>query len=224
MEANTEARLEQHVRHSIGGVARSTEELQERALELRGHLEDALDARASVGMDPDAALADALRTFGSPDRIRRSFVREDLRALARESLHLPWLWASLMSVDLTLHTTWYTYFSSRLAHPTLGFWTYLFVATSICFGVYWLALGAVQAGLRLRADRADAGARGLGNGLVALGVAVWTLLPGGMAAISFHDSVVSLSSNLAWQVGRTVILVALTARCAWQVRSLLRAQ
>lgn len=224
MEANTERRLEEQVRRSVGGVARSVEELEERAMELRGHLEDALDSRASAGMDADAALSEALRAFGSPDRIRRSFIRQDLRALARESLQLPWSWAMLMGLDLTLHTTWYAYFTSRLAHPTAGSWAYLFVATSICFGIYWLALGTVQAGLRLRAARTDAHIRELGGTLVLVGIAVWMLLPGGMAAISLHDAVIARASSAAWQWGRALVLTALAARCAWQVRTLLRAR
>lgn len=220
MEMNTESELDRHVRRSIAGVARSTDELQERALELRAHLEDAFDSRASAGMDPVVALSEALRAFGTPERIRRSFVREDLRVLARESLHLPWLWIALMSLDLTLHTTWYTYFRSLLAQPAMDFWGYLFVATSICFVVYWLAVGAVQAGLRLRSEVSDEQARGLGNSLIALGVAVWALLPAGMAAMTVHDAVLALSSNFAWQAARTCILLALTMRCMWQLRAL----
>lgn len=223
MNMETEIRIDEHVRRSLGGVARSSEELDERAMELRAHLEDAIAARVSAGADVDAAREDALQAFGAPRHMRRSFVVQDLRALSRRSLHLPWSWTILMGLDLTLHTTWYSFYRSQLAVPTIGFWTYLLVATSICFGVYWVALAIVRAGIALRTGADERGSHALGAGAIALGIALWALLPGGMGAIAFNETVVSLTSRMTWEVGRVLVLLPLGLFCLGRVRSLVRA-
>ena len=42
-------------------------------LELRGAIEDELDARSTESMDPDAALVEVLRAFGAPAQVASAY-------------------------------------------------------------------------------------------------------------------------------------------------------
>jgi len=81
-------RIEQRIRDILAGSGLPALRRKEVADELRGHLEQLVEAKIKGGMEERAAIQAAMALFGEPSPIRRRLRSEAMRLRSREALTL----------------------------------------------------------------------------------------------------------------------------------------